>query len=257
MGVIQGMSNEIYHSQSGVSSTAVKTVYKKSLAHWKGAKRSQTSAFALGSAYHANCLEPERNLVVKGPKTRSSKAFKEMEENLEEDQILVTEVEYHVAKRMAEGTMNNPASRAALEHPDRMNEVAIFAKCPRTGLLLKTKPDSMSNGTVYDLKSTIDASPQGFARECQKYAYDIQAAFYLYVCSLVDDLDPEPEEFAFISCEKSAPYITHMHIVGPELLENATQRMHKTLSIIASAEKAEDYGTGWGEYSILELPKWL
>jgi len=33
--------------------------------------------------------------------------------------------------------------------------------------------------------------------------------------------------------------------------------MHKTLSIIASAQKEEDYGTGWGEYSILELPKWL
>ena len=138
MSIIKGMSNEVYHSQNGISSTTVKTVYKKSLAHWKGAKRTQTSAFALGSAFHAYCLEPERDLVIKGPKTRSSKAFKEMEENLQEDQILVTEVEYHVAKRMAEGTMNDPASKAALEHPDRMNEVAIFAECPRTGLMLKT-----------------------------------------------------------------------------------------------------------------------
>ena len=256
MGVITGMSNEVYHQQSGISSSAVKAVYKKSLAHWKGEKRKQTAAFSMGSAVHAHLLEPERNLVIKGPKTKRSKAFEEMESNLQEDQILLTEVEYNVSKRIAQGALNNTTCRQALEHPERKNEVSIFAKCPRTGLMLKCRPDSMSEQTAYDIKTTQDASPKGFGnRETHLYAYDIQAAFYVYVCSLVPELDIK--EFAFIACEKASPYIAHMHVVSPELMASATERMHQTLDVMAAAEKAEEYGTGWGDYTLMTLPKWL
>ena len=87
------------------------------------------------------------------------------------------------------------------------------------------------------------------------YSYDIQAAFYVYVCSLVPELDIK--EFAFIACEKAAPYIAHMHVVSPELMASATERMHQTLDVMAAAEKAEEYGTGWGDYTLMTLPKWL
>ena len=48
-----------------------------------------------------------------------------------------------------------------------------------------------------------------------------------------------------------------MHVVGPELLDHATERMHRTLDKIAVANDNEEFGTGWGSFSILELPKWL
>ena len=256
MGVVKGMSNEVYHAQAGISSTAVKTVYKKSLAHWRGEKRSNSTAFALGSAVHAILLEPERSLVVQGPKTRRSKAFTEMEGNLQEDQILLNEAEYHVAKRTARGVLSNPTCREILEHPERQNEVSIFAECERTGLQLKTRPDCMivSDKSVFDVKTTIDCSPSGFGRICQQYAYDLQAAFYLYTCQMAKI---DVTEFSFIACEKSSPYVSHLHVVGPELMASATERMHKTLAIIANATEQDDFGTNWGDYSILELPKWL
>ena len=75
MGVIKDMSNERYHSMNGISSSTVKTVYKKSLAHWKGQKHKNSTAFNLGTAVHALLLEENRDLVVKGPKTKTSKAF--------------------------------------------------------------------------------------------------------------------------------------------------------------------------------------
>ena len=256
MGLVIGMSNEEYHAQAGISSTAVKTVYKKSLAHWKGAKRSKSTAFAMGSAVHAVLLEPERDLVVKGPKTRKSKIFGEMEEGLLQDQILLTEVEYHVANRIAKGATDNPPCKAILQHPDRQNAVSIFAECERTGLTIKTRPDCMiaSENSVYDVKTTVDASPFGFARETQKYGYDIQGAFYVYTCQMAKI---DIKEFSFIACEKSAPYVSHLHVIGPELLASATERMHRILAIISDANKQEDFGTNWGDYTILELPKWL
>ena len=58
------ISNEDYHSRDGISSSAVKSVFKKSLAHWKGEKRNaNNAAFAMGNAVHANLLEKDRNLV--------------------------------------------------------------------------------------------------------------------------------------------------------------------------------------------------
>ena len=162
------MSNQDYHMTDGISSSAVKAVYKKSLAHWKGEKRNPNNpAFAMGSAVHANLLEKERNLVVKGPKTKSSVAFKSLKEKLTEDQILLTEVEYNVANCITRGALENPICASHLNNPERLNEVSIFVQDPISGLMLKTRPDLMieSEQTVFDVKTTQDASPKGFLKE--------------------------------------------------------------------------------------------
>ena len=76
----------------------------------------------------------------------------------------------------------------------------------------------------------------------------------MYVCQLAG-LDVK--EFSFLAVEKSAPYVSHMHVVGPELLESATIRMKQVLRTIAEANSKEEYGTGWGDYTILGKPSWL
>jgi len=255
--LITHIPNEEYHARDGVSSSAVKSVFKKSVAHWKGEKRNPNNpAFAMGTAVHANLLEKERNLVVKGPKTKSSVAFKTMKDNLDKDQVLLTEVEFNVANCIARGALANPLCATALNHTDRVNEVSIFVEDPISGLMLKTRPDLMieSENTVYDVKTTQDASPSGFLRECVKYGYFLQGAHYVYTCQLAG-LDIS--EFSFIACEKSAPFISHMHVMGPEIMEWATEKLHKTLATIASADSVQSYDTGWGDYTIIEKPDWL
>jgi hypothetical protein len=255
--VITDMTNEDYHSTSGISSSAVKAVYKKSLAHWKGEKRNPNNpAFAMGSAVHANLLEKERNLVVKGPKTKSSLAFKEMKNNLAEDQILLTEVEFNVANCITRGALSNPSCASYLNHPHRLNEVSIFVEDPISGLILKTRPDLLieDEHTVFDVKTTQDASPRGFLKECLKYGYLLQGAHYVYACKLAGyDVD----KFSFIACEKSAPYLSHIHLMSSEIMHWAMKQLHKTLAVIAKAEKDSDYSTGWGDYTVIEKPDWL
>ena len=255
--IISDMSNEEYHSRGGISSSAVKSVYKKSLAHWKGEKRnSNNPAFAMGSAVHANLLEKERNLVVKGPKTKSSLAFKEMKENLGEDQILLTEVEFNVANCITRGALNNPVCSSYLNHPDRLNEISIFVEDPISGLTLKTRPDLLieAEHTVFDVKTTQDASPKGFLKECLKYGYLLQGAHYVYTCKLAGY---EVDKFSFIACEKSAPYLSHIHEMGQDVMHWGMKKLHKTLATIAKAEKESDYSTGWGDYTVIQKPEWL
>tara|TARA_R110001599_G_scaffold75525_4_gene207256 strand:+ start:3579 stop:4349 length:771 start_codon:yes stop_codon:yes gene_type:complete len=256
MKIDKDMSNEEYHSIDGISSSAVKAVYKKSLAHWKGQKIVQSAAFAMGNAVHANLLEADKNLVIKGPKTKTSAAFKSMKEDLNEDQVLLTEVEFNVANCITKGALDNPLCSEALNHKERVNEISIFVEDPVSGLMLKTRPDLMieSNKAVYDVKTTQDASPRGFLNECVKYGYFLQGAHYVYTCNLAGY---DVNKFAFIACEKSAPFISHLHFMGEEIMEWATVELHKTLAVIAKAEEEVSYGTGWGDYTVMEKPAWL
>ena len=251
------LSNEEYHSLDGISSSAVKSVFKKSLAHWKGEKRNtNNAAFAMGNAVHANLLEKDRNLVIKGPKTKTSAAFKAMKEELTDGQVLLTEVEFNVANCITKGALDNPVCYDILNHKDRVNEISIFAEDPISGLMLKTRPDLMieAEGTVYDVKTTQDASPRGFLNECVKYGYFLQGAHYVYTCKLAGC---DISKFSFIACEKAAPFLSHLHVMGSDIMIWATIELHKTLAIIARAEKDVDYNTGRGEYTIMEKPAWL
>tara|TARA_R100000664_G_C2716689_1_gene111541 strand:- start:159 stop:935 length:777 start_codon:yes stop_codon:yes gene_type:complete len=255
--IIANMSNQDYHMADGISSSAVKAVYKKSLAHWKGERRnSNNPAFALGSAVHANLLEKERDLVVKGPKTKSSIAYKNLKANLTEDQILLTEVEYNVANCITKGALENPICESYLNHSERLNEISIFVEDPISGLTLKTRPDLMieSEHTVFDVKTTQDASPKGFLKECIKYGYFLQGAHYLYTCKLAGY---DMKKFSFIACEKTAPYVSHLHVMGPDIMHWGMKQLHKTLALIAEAEENASYSTNWGDYTVIEKPAWL
>ena len=79
------MTNEEYHAHHAISSSDVKMVHGKSLAHWQGAGRKEKAAWDLGTAVHAMLLEPEKNLVRCGPETRRGNEWKVMQELAEAD----------------------------------------------------------------------------------------------------------------------------------------------------------------------------
>jgi len=252
-GIVYDMSNEEYHRKVGYSSTAIKTVCKQSLAHYMAQKPlGDSPAFALGSAVHATLLEPERDLVIKGPKTRASKTFKDLYNNKEDDQVVLTEVEYYVHNKMCNSALENPTCKKILTDSRRVTESSVFVTDKKTGLNLKTRPDLYiaETGHLYDIKTTIDASPKGFAEQVGKYMYHIQAAFYVLTCKKAGI---KATDFSFIAVEKTAPYIAHLHKVSPELLKVATVKVEETLAYIAEANKTGVFDTGWGEYSTLKV----
>ena len=65
------------------------------------------------------------------------------------------------------------------------------------------------------------------------------------------------KKFSFIACEKTAPYVSHLHVMGNEIMHWGMKHLHKTLATIAKAEKQSDYSTNWGDYTVIEKPAWL
>lgn len=96
------------------------------------------------------------------------------------------------------------------------SEVVLVWSDTSTGLLCKAKADFINHTYVADLKTTTDASPDGFAHEIVKYGYYIQAAFYLMGCIELGLKDRN--KFAFQAIEKEAPFATATHVLDKEYI---------------------------------------
>lgn len=253
------LSNEEYHAdKSAISSTDVKTVAKSTLFHWKNMQRRNSTAFDQGSAVHALLLEPEKQLVLRGPKDRRGNAWKDAYAEAEAaGKVLLPEGEYYEAEAMAQAALFTPAVSILLQDENLVAEASIFAECPETGLKLKCRPDGFiaDAGIVLDIKTAQDVSPHGFAKAVNQYGYDLQAAFYIYVLQLAGYQDVD--SFIFIGIEKSAPYCVQVHELSEMYLASAHNRMMAALRKIQIANETNDFGTGWPDVNTIALPEWL
>ena len=251
------MSNAEYHATDAISSSAVKTVHNKSLAHWKSRGEFKGSTvFDIGSVVHDLVLEGGRN-SVRGPADRRGNGWKDAYANAQaEGKTLLTASDYDLAHAVAGSLLFHPAG-ARMSGPDVVNEASFFAIDPDTGLELKCRPDSywMDQGVIYDIKTCQDASPRGVAKDFQSYGYPLQAAFYMKVLRLAGF---KATRFVFVHAEKAAPYAVSANELSPEYLEWAEGQVDLTLVRIAEASLNGHYPTGWSTtINTIDLPRWL
>jgi len=253
------MSNAEYHDTDAISSSDVKMVYGKSLAHWKAKVYKSSTVFDVGTAVHSMVLENEKNLVIRGPETRRGKAWTEAYEEAQANgQTLLTIADYDLARNIADSVLFHPAGQR-MAGPTTVNEASFFSTDPETGLKIKCRPDSYwdAKGVLYDIKTCQDASPRGVAKDVgpSGYNYAIQAAFYLHV---MDCAGHKADQFVFVNVEKAAPYAVSTNILSPEYLAWGKQKMHETLHQIAEANQTQKWDTGWSATTnVVVLPRWL
>lgn len=105
--------------------------------------------------------------------------------------------------RMREAVYAHPAARAALSLPGKA-EQSVYWTDKETGVLCRCRPDwwAQEAGVILDVKTTEDASLNGFRRSIEKYAYDVQDAFYN---DGIKAATGKPlKQFLFLAVEKDA-----------------------------------------------------
>jgi hypothetical protein len=250
------ISNEVYHSRPEISSSDVKAVAAKSLAHWKGKIWRDSSAFALGSAVHALVLEPEKNLVLRGPEDRRGNKWKIDKLAADIDgKILLTESDYDLAHAIAAPIITHEVVKGWIADPSFVAEASFFAEDYLTGVKIKCRPDGylVGSGIVFDIKTTRDASPEGFPREIRNYNYDLQASFYLRCLQQAGYM---ATTFVFVAVEKEPPYAVGLHALTDGYLAVADARVTATLEKISRAEATSTFTTGWPLINHVDLPRW-
>jgi exodeoxyribonuclease VIII len=254
--MILHMTSNDYHRHPSISSSDVKAVATRSLAHWKYKTYKASPAFALGSAVHALVLEPQKNLVVRGPEDRRGAKWKDASLAADLDgKILLTEGDYDLAAEIANAVLAHPAVGSFLADSEFVAEASFFADDGETGANIKCRPDGyiLHAGVVFDIKTTRDASPDGFPKELRNYGYDLQAAFYLRT---LREAGFDAKKFIFVAVEKEPPYAVGLHVMTDRYLEHANERVTRTLEKINAAVTAGDYTTGWPMINDIDLPRW-
>lgn len=163
---------------------------------------------------------------------------------------------------MRDAVHAHPAAGALLA-AEGVAEASIYWNDPETGELCRCRPDFWrQDGIFVDLKSTLDASPEGFARSLADYRYHVQAPWYLtggqaaHDAGLLPDGWQRPRAFVFIAVEKSAPYAVAVYSLDAATMELGALQMRADLDTLAECKRTGVW-PGYGDkIAALSLPDW-
>lgn len=276
--------NDAYHrDMTRISKSKLDVIAKSPLHFWakfldpKRKPESDTEWGVTGNAVHTAILEPHKfdakYIVVpphapKRPTSVQINAKKPSDDTLIQiewwrrfnndnaGKSILSADEYEEIRGMQDAVFKHPTASAILISEDLKVEEKLEFTDPHTGEECKLRRDAFNtklNWTI-DLKTTEDASKEGFAKSVAKYRYHVQDAFYTDGHLAVHN--EFPEAFIFIAVEKK-----HPHAVACYQLNRTAFEMGRELYIRDLNTYKECKETGiWKGYSdeieLLELPKW-
>lgn len=255
-GVYDAYTNAEYHAADGISKSDLDLIHK-SPAHYKAARHEDTPALRFGTAFHCAVLENDRfnetYTVIEGDR-RTSAVKAAIKEAKDAGKTVLDAEDFNALMGMSQAVFKNPIC-AALLHGS-LKEHSIFSELD--DVRVKCRPDGWNaeKGILFDLKSTEDASPEGFARTVAKYRYHAQDAFYRHVVASATNCDADDLSFIFIAVEKKPPFAVALYQLD-ELA--ALQGWVDAREDLRRYKVAKDTGK-WGGYSprieTLSLPRW-
>ncbi len=256
-GIYPGMTNAEYHGSPGVSKSGLDLIARSPLHYWakyldpNREPQLPTPAMRLGTAIHAAVLEPEdfmRGYHVapavdrrtKDGKAEWEKAVAEAEEAGAE---LITSTDYDTCMRISEQVSSHPTARKVFSGLGQA-EMSMFWTDMETGVLCKCRPDWLALPMIVDLKSTEDASAQGFQRSAWNYRYWVQAAWYMD--GIEQATGQRPDAFVFAAFEKVPPHACAFYFAEQAMLDMGRAEYRKLLRTYAdclAADKWPGYDT--------------
>ena len=262
------MSNEDYHDKKlhpHISSSDVKEVAKTSTLHWalkQARPRKETPAMLKGTCIHALILEPEKDLIATYDGIRRGKDWDKAKAAADKaGKVIVKPDELEEYQSIASAAFETcPDLLKFVQQPNFVAEASVFTECDVTGLPIKVRPDGLlmpkkkgDKAIVLDVKTTVDASPEGFPRQINKYLYSVQAAFYMNTlrCAKIPC-----ERFIFAAVDGDTG-ITVLHELSELYLKYSENKMYEAMHKLAEAKESGKFDTGWTGVNTVHLPSWL
>lgn len=233
--VTPDMPDAEYRASEGLSATSAKWILR-SPAHYRYYmdNRRERTAFDIGHAFHAKVLGVGASVAVLDFPDRRTKAYKEAEQEARDAGMTpVLAKDYQAVNDMAEVVLNHSLASKLLSLPGKP-EVALSAIDPESGARVKCRVDWLTDEAdgrrviPVDLKTTQDASYEGFVRSIAKYRYDIQGAMVKHLIRLDRGIDPAP--FTLIAVETDPPHAVAVHDIPGDFSELADASLRRAIT---------------------------
>ncbi len=255
-GVYDVYTNAEYHAADGISKSDLDLIHR-SPAHYKAARHEDTPALKFGSAFHCAVLEHDRfnetYTIVEGD--RRTKVVKDAIKDAEAaGKIILTADDFNALMGMSQAVFKNPICAALLR--DSLKEHSVFGELD--DVRVKCRPDgwNVEKGVLFDLKSTEDASPEGFARTVAKYRYHVQDAFYRHVIASTIGGDADDLSFIFIAVEKKPPFAVALYTLDELAKLQGWVSAREDLRTFREASERDNWPGYSPKIETLVLPRW-
>ena len=248
------MQND-YFSLEALSASGAKELLRSPAhyRHWKDNSKEPTAAMIFGTLVHALILEPHRSIYDVVSIKKLNWATKEGKVEREELQKLglpiVSQQDADRAQRVRDAVLNH--GQAA--------ELLAGTTCEKnyqwTGysanVACKAGVDAVGPAGIVDVKTTIDASPDGFARRIRSLNYHLQAAHYI---DGVSHCDGVMHSFTFIAVETAAPYAVACYQLDRNALSAGYAAMERIASVYARCLATGEWPAYPSRSTVLSLP---
>lgn len=260
LGISHGVPVEQYRADKGYCQSDLKAFGKaRSPFHFKYEReqpREMTPALRIGSCVDSlvhNTATGHAGKFVVFEGTRRGKDWAEFSERNKEKIILTGDEADTVTNCVLALAKHDDTQKILAVCHKQVAVIANHAEHSwRLKGLLDLLPDrsrcsDMLAGYAFDLKTAIDASPEGFSDACFKFGYATQAAFYM---KLLEYSGVHIETFGFIVVETVPPHQVAIHFIqrgsaeyiyGISQIENLLPRYHKCVS----ENNWPSYGNDW------------
>jgi exodeoxyribonuclease VIII len=259
-GVHPDLPAETYHAVEALSASGIKKLLR-SPAHYileRTQAKPPTEAMRIGTAVHTLLLEPHRAAeIVEMPtfnsRSKDGKAERQAWLEANEGVQAFDSETFERVHRAAEAARVHPAAAALLS--EGRSEVSLMWSDAALGVPCKARVDWLrDDGAMVDVKTTQDASADGFSKAIGAFQYHAQAAWYFHGAEHL--LGATPTFWAFVAVETEPPFA-----VATYVLDAASIRAGMTLCSRALRVYAECLQSGqWPGYSEevqpISAPRW-
>ena len=223
-------------------------------------ERDETPALTFGRAFHCSQLEPavfEPTYRVEPDfgdcRTRANKAARDDWRASNAGREFVSANDMAAIRGMQASVAAHPAASRLIQAGQ--SEVTLRWVDDVSGLACKSRADYWvrEKRFVVDLKSTLDASPEQFAKDVYNYRYHVQDALYRAAFAACGE---RIDHFAIVAVEKLPPYACAVYVLDEDAVAKGHHSARKNIELLrACLEK-----NVWPGYSPgveqLSLPRW-
>jgi len=265
LGIRFDLEADLYHRRElGVVSKSALDLFQRSPAHYKawidGHDRKETDALRFGQAMHVALLEPERfsDTYIVEPdfgdcRGKANRAARDAWRESNANRVVVSNDNQSSITAMQRSFFAHPTASKLLH--GGISEVSLRWVDDETGVVCKARADRWNpdRKLAVDLKSTDDASPEGFAKSVAKWRYHVQDALYragFAACG-------EPvEHFALVAIEKEPPYAVAVYTLDTEAVAKGHSLARAGIEMMRVCLDTKSWVAYSNGVSELALPRW-
>lgn len=223
-----------------------------------------TPALIFGQVFHKLALEPDDFFTEFSVapnidrRTKDGKAAWAEFIASSDSKTVIDADSYQKAKDMVNALYSVPMVEKLL---NGHHELPLFWTDDLTGEDCKCRLDCLTEvknqPIIVDLKTTADASTDGFMRSAIKYGYDFQAAMYSE--GYKQNFGKTPL-FVFIAIEKDPPYSVNILQADEAFIQHGYDVFRELIGTYHDCRQSDNWWGYLGKYGVinsLNLPAWL